>query len=123
MTAPLYLLVRHNGAALRAARWHDATLGIWSMFVYHFVFALPVGLVTRVNLNFMLCPTPALDELLAGVFGPSHTELWPSYHTPVTLGVPVIAQVVAMVYIAAAVVVHKALDLFTARKTNRKKTS
>lgn len=94
--------MRHGGAVARATRWTDAAVGHWSMFVYHFAFALPLGLVTRANLNFMLCPTDGLSGLLGLVLAPEN--VWPSYHTPVTLLFPLLSQLLASGYLAAATV-------------------
>ncbi len=100
MLLPLYMLVRHDGLVARVTRWHDTALGLWGLFAYHFIVALPLGLATGNNINFMLCPTDSLRALLElGLPRPYH---WPTYHTVLCAYVPVLGQLFAVAYLAAA---------------------
>ena len=110
--APLYLLLRNNGAALRTTRVFSSVLGAWTMFIYHCALAQPVGLAVKVNLNYMLCPTDSLTALIFAVFPAKY--VWPTYHTPVYIAVPILSQLLHSLYLGVGSLVMAARRLLPA---------
>lgn len=92
--------MRQGGLVARTTGVFSSVLGSWTMFLYHCAFAQPLGLLTGVNLNYMLCPTPSLSALILALFPPEH--LYPSYHTPVYIMVPLLGQTLHSLYLAPA---------------------
>ncbi len=113
------MLCRHGGVLWRATRWHDTVFGVWGLFAYHYVLALPLGLATGNNLNYMLCPTSGLQALADAVV-PAALH-WPSYHTPIGWGVAILGQALAVVYLVLAAAVVCARDALAGTPNNKKK--
>jgi hypothetical protein len=73
------------------------------MFIYHCALAQPASLLVKVNINYMLCPTDSLSNLIHAVFPADY--VWPTYHTPVYIAVPILSQVLHSLYMSSAAVV------------------
>ena len=93
---PLYLLCRRNFQVARMCTWKTVAAGLWILHVLHYTLYEGIDLVITVNVEFMLCPTGAMqtifDQLPAAI-------LWPSYRTPLTAVVLVVAPCMASSYI------------------------
>ncbi len=67
---PIYLVLRRNGVVYRLLL--ESSLGMktllpgtWIVFMLHWTVIYGVDLVTTVNAEFMLCPTPAMEGVFA----------------------------------------------------------
>lgn len=89
---PFYIMLRDGGAVVHTARCSDVVVGVWTMYLYHFLIAQPVGLTTAVNLNFMLCPSDGLAGLIKALIPQAY--IWPSYHTPICTVAPIIIALI-----------------------------
>ena len=96
---PLYLLCRRNFQVARLCTFKTVLTGLWILNVLHYTAYEGFDLLTSVNVEFMLCPTGAMHTVFAQL--PSFI-LQPSYRTPLTAVVNVVAIPIAYAYIVPA---------------------
>lgn len=93
---PLYLLCRRNFQALNQCSTKTALAGFWILHVLHYTLYEGFDLMTSVNIEFMLCPTGAMNAIFTQL---PPGLLWPSYRTPLTTVVIFVAIGIALFYI------------------------
>lgn len=57
ITTPLYLMLRHEAAVTRLFNSDALLCGVWTLLPFHWPLVASINFYTKVNLNFMLCPT------------------------------------------------------------------
>ena len=92
---PIYLLCRNNFAASKFCSFKILFIGHLMFSLLHFTFYEFIDLNFNVNVQFLLCPTFALQDIFKS-FPPY--LLYPSYRTTVTVGFTVIGLITAHIY-------------------------
>lgn len=96
---PLYLLCRRNFQVARLCSLKTVFAGLWILHTLHYTVYELIDLLITVNVEFMLCPTGAMATIF-DLLPPA--ILYPSYRTPLTAVVLVVAPCIAFCYIALA---------------------
>jgi hypothetical protein len=96
---PLYLLCRRDFQVARLCTWKTVLAGLWVLHMLHYTVYEGMDLLTSVNVEFMLCPTGAMQAIF-DLMPPG--VLQPSYRTPLTAGVLLVAIPIAYSYIFAS---------------------
>ncbi len=111
---PLYLLCRRNFQVARLCSWKTVLTGLWILHTLHYTVYEGIDLLITVNVEFMLCPTGAMASIF-DLLPPA--VLYPSYRTPLTAVVLLVAPCIAYSYVFAA----RFLMLATRAKADKKK--
>ena len=96
---PLYLLCRRNFQALNECSTKTVLAGYWILHVLHYTLYEGFDLLTLVNIEFMLCPTGAMNAIFTQL---PQGLLVPTYRTPLTVVVVFVAIGIALFYIFVA---------------------
>lgn len=95
-TVPLYLIARKNFLALKLCNFSTVTLGIWILAFLHWTLYEYVDVYFLVNVEFMLCPTGAMNSIFSQL--PSWL-FWPSYRSLLCVVVFFVGYLIAGIYI------------------------
>ena len=93
---PLYLLCRHNFCASKLCKFSHLAIGQWGFNMLHWTMYEVIDVSFKVNPQFMICPTLALQDLFKS-FPPY--LLLPSYRTTVCIVFSLIGMFSAYIYV------------------------
>ena len=111
--SPLYLLVHRDFAALRSAMPRHFVIANLLIALLHWVVYESVNVTLSVNVNFFLCPTPGIRDLLSAL---PQEAIWPSYRTILTLAMFVLALIFSAIYVLVAAVFYRVWRGYRAKK-------
>ena len=98
---PIYLLSRNNFIAARAANFKSVVVGVWILFFMHFSFYEFLDFALNINVEFMLCPTPAMKSVFEAL-PPVLFAYVPSYRSLLAVLVSIAAFPLAYSYLYIA---------------------
>ena len=102
--SPLYLLVHHDFTALRSAMLRHFIHANLLIALLHWVVYEAVNVTLSVNVNFFLCPTPGILDLLSAL---PPEAIWPSYRTILSLLLFCLAMVFSGFYVLVAAIIYR----------------
>jgi len=106
-SVPIYLLLRRNAVCLRnSSTVVSATAGLWILAFLHFSLYEVIDVVLSVNVEFMLCPTSAMDIIFPNL--PSWM-FFPSYRSTLTFFVILVGFTITWMYLTFAGLIQKVL--------------
>lgn len=108
---PIYLFLRHRATLTHAFNFDALLLGVWTALPFHWPLMALVNYLTQVNVQFMLCPSAGLAELMDALeLAP---WMYPSYRTFITSLWVFMSALLALVYVG----VFHALAAATGRRS------
>lgn len=110
-TVPIYLLIRRNFLALRYADLFSTECGLLILLFLHFSMFEVIDWFLGVNVEFMLCPTGAMNDIFPLL--PQWLML-PSYRSTLTYAVILVGNLMSFAYILVA----KAIRLLVSPKSS-----
>ena len=106
--SPLYLLVHRNCTALRLSRLPHFVNANLLIALLHWVVYETVNVSLSVNVNFFLCPTPGILDLLNEL---PQQVIWPSYRTVLSVLLFILALAFSTVYVLVASLISRRTEL------------
>jgi hypothetical protein len=88
VVTPFCLLLRQCDTVRELLTASNIFTGVWMLILFHWVLLESVDYITTVNVDFMLCPSPAMSAVFQML---PQALLWPSYRSVMTVAVSLLA--------------------------------
>jgi hypothetical protein len=103
---PFHLLLREQGKVLKECSFATICIGLWFCILIHWTFFEVLDLMTMVNVEFMLCPTTAMDVIFSNDIFPAFLFV-PTYRTTMCFVTMIIGTIVASAYIGISTILKR----------------
>lgn len=114
---PIYLLSNRNFTAFKHCSLTNLVNGNLLIGLAHWTIFEAINVAFGVNINFFLCPTPGISAIFDVL--PSFI-VWPSYRTPMSIVIFIVALILSYIYVAFVAVLYYVTG-YASRLSDKKK--